>query len=127
MDFNIFGTALTPLRKAFAASYLKHEFSSAADVRDRLYLTSKEIIEGNLVRFQGFLDRISELVLLKNLPIHVEVRVAKSGEIFPIEFNPMRFAGWCTTDLAYYAYGINVYECFWQQREPDWKHRWDLL
>ncbi|MHB1654484.1 MAG: ATP-grasp domain-containing protein [Desulfitobacteriaceae bacterium] len=100
---------------------LKHEFASETDVRDRLYLTSKDIIDANLKRFQDFLNQIGDLVSLINLPLHVEVRVSKAGEIFPIEFNPMRFAGWCTTDIAYYAYGINVYEYFWRQKEPDWK------
>jgi len=42
-------------------------------------------------------------------------------QVIPIEVNPMRFAGWCTTDLAYYAYGINVYEYYIKQLEPDWK------
>ncbi|KLU62406.1 carbamoyl phosphate synthase-like protein [Peptococcaceae bacterium CEB3] len=99
---------------------LQHEFASAADVRDRLYYTSKGIIESNLTRFQHFLDRIGELTPLENLPLHIEVRVTPTGEIYPIEFNPMRFAGWCTTDIAADAYGINVYEYFWQNREPNW-------
>ena len=64
---------------------------------------------------------VSDLLLETVLPLHIEVRVGKTGDIFPIEFNPMRFAGWCTTDLAYYAYGINVYEYFWRQWEPDWQ------
>src|SRR6056297_4317918 len=34
----------------------------------------------------------------------------------------MRFAGWCTTDIAYYAYGINVYEYFFKQKKPDWEN-----
>ncbi len=57
---------------------------------------------------------------ISNFPVHVEVRVDKSGNVIPIEVNPMRFAGWCTTDLAYYAYGINVYELYFQQKKPDW-------
>ena len=32
----------------------------------------------------------------------------------------MRFAGWCTTDVSKYAWGINVYECFFNQTRPDW-------
>ena len=99
---------------------LKHEFASETDVRDRLYLTSKDIIEANLQRFQDFLKDIGGLTSLVNLPLHVEVRVNKTGEVFPIEFNPMRFAGWCTTDIAYFAYGINVYEYFWKQKQPVW-------
>ena len=100
---------------------LKHEFASETDVRDRLYMTSKDIIEANLQKFQDFLNDIGGLTSLVNLPLHVEVRVNEIGEIFPIEFNPMRFAGWCTTDIAYYAYGLNVYEYFWKQKQPVWE------
>ena len=32
----------------------------------------------------------------------------------------MRFAGWCTTDVAKYAWNINVYECFNNQIRPNW-------
>lgn len=33
----------------------------------------------------------------------------------------MRFAGWCTTDIAYYAYGINVYDYYFKQKKPCWE------
>ena len=52
--------------------------------------------------------------------MHIEVRVTDDGKIIPIEVNPMRFAGWCTTDVAKYAWGINVYEYFYKQKRPDW-------
>ena len=52
--------------------------------------------------------------------MHIELRVTKDDEIIPIEINPMRFAGWCTTDVAKYAWGINVYESFFEQKRPDW-------
>jgi hypothetical protein len=32
----------------------------------------------------------------------------------------MRFSGWCTTDVAKYAWGINVYEYLLNQQKPDW-------
>ena len=32
----------------------------------------------------------------------------------------MRFAGWCLCDLAYHAFGINVYEYYFNQIKPDW-------
>lgn len=35
--------------------------------------------------------------------------------------NPIRFAGWYTADIAYYAYGINVNRYFLEGLEPDWK------
>ena len=52
--------------------------------------------------------------------MHLEVRVSADGSCIPIEVNPMRFAGWCTTDLAHYAYGLNVYEDYFRQTAPNW-------
>jgi hypothetical protein len=42
--------------------------------------------------------------------------------LLPIEVNPMRFGGWCTTaDMTYLAYGFNPYEAYYHERKPDWK------
>lgn len=100
---------------------LKHLFSSSEDVSDRVYITSKQIIEENLETFTTFLQKMGELVDLRNFPMHIEFRVDENNNIAPIEVNPMRFAGWCVTDIAWYAFGINVYEFFFSQKQPDWK------
>ncbi len=100
---------------------LKHLFSSDKDVRDRVYVTSKEIIEQKLKRFTTFLKDIGNLTGLKNFPLHVEVRIDESGELAPIEINPMRFGGWCTTaDMTFYAFGINSYEYYLLDKIPKW-------
>ena len=99
---------------------LEHPFSSNGDVSDRIYFTSKKIMRKYLIAFRDVLTSIGKATGISNFPVHVEVRVDKSGNVIPIEVNPMRFAGWCTTDLAYYAYGINVYEHYFQQKKPDW-------
>ena len=40
----------------------------------------------------------------------------------PIEINPLRFGGWCTTaDLLGIATGVSPYEYFLENRKPDWK------
>jgi hypothetical protein len=104
-------------------SILKHIFSSAADVSDRVYSTSTQIVAENLARFERFLAGIIDLAGLRNFPMHVEVRVDAAGRVFPIEINPMRFGGWCTTpDLMYHAYGFNAYEHYFADRAPDWEH-----
>ena len=99
---------------------LEHPFSSNGDVSDRVYFTSKNIIRKYLIAFRDVLTSIGKATGISNFPVHVEVRVDKSGNVIPIEVNPMRFAGWCTTDLAYYAYGINVYEHYFHSKRPDW-------
>lgn len=106
--------------KAIILNIFEHPFVNSTDVSDRAYITSAKIIRSNLENFQNILNNIGETLSIKNFPIHIEFRITKSGKVIPIEINPMRFAGWCTTDLAYYAYGINIYEYFYKQEVPDW-------
>jgi hypothetical protein len=99
----------------------KHLFSSSDDVSDRVYITSKEIIENNLEQFSEFLQEIGKLSDVRNFPVHVELRRDQAGLVLPIEINPMRFGGWCTTaDMTYFAYGFNPYVLFFSQGRPDW-------
>ncbi len=101
---------------------LKHTFSSDDDVSDRVYTTSKNIIEGNLEEFTDFVSVLGDLTGVKNFPVHIELRRDERGRICPIEVNPMRFGGWCSTaDLTFHAYGFNPYLCFYSQKKPDWK------
>ncbi len=101
---------------------LEHLFSSATDVSDRVYLTGEETIRNNLDRFTGFLADVGKLAGLKNFPVHVEMRVDEVGKIVPIEINPLRFGGWCTTaDLTALAFGFNPYVAFLEDNRPDWE------
>jgi carbamoylphosphate synthase large subunit len=98
----------------------KHLFSSDADVSDRVYYTSKDIIEEQLKPFTQFLEEVGKRAKLRNFPLHVEVRI-ENGTVLPIEINPMRFGGWCTTaDLTTKAFDFNPYIYFQQQLTPDW-------
>lgn len=100
---------------------LHHMFSSSTDVSDRVYSTSKRIISKYKKSVEEFLKTIGEKADLKNFPLHVEVRIDKKGVIKPIEINPQRFGGWCTTgDLAWYAFKFNSYQYFIQNKEPNW-------
>jgi hypothetical protein len=100
---------------------LHHIFTSEKDVSDRVYSTSPEIIERLYGPIMDFLRNIGDKVNLRNFPLHVEIRIDKAGKITPIEVNPMRFGGWCTTaDLTWFAYGINSYASFFNNLKPEW-------
>ncbi len=100
----------------------KHVFSSNDDVGDRLYMTSKEIILENLKSFTGFIKKIGDIAKLQNFPLHTEVRVNKSGEIVPIEINPLRFGAWCTTaDATWFSFQMNPYEYYFSDSVPEWE------
>lgn len=101
----------------------KHLFSSDKDVSDRIYITSKEIIEENLAPFTKWLQQVGDIVGVRNFPVHVEIRRTANGEIVPIEVNPMRFGGWCSTaDMTAAAYGFNPYVYYFEGERPDWEH-----
>ena len=103
-------------------SIYHHRFSTGKDVNDRVYTTSQEIIERHLPTMQEFLNTLGAQVNFKNFPFHVEVRIDKNGAIIPIEVNPMRFGGWCTTaDLSYFAFGFNAYLYFLNGIKPNWE------
>ncbi|MEA3360660.1 MAG: ATP-grasp domain-containing protein [Thermodesulfobacteriota bacterium] len=102
-------------------SILKHTFSSDTDVSDRVYISSKKIIESNLKEFTEFAGKIGSLAGVKNFPVHIEIRRDNDGTLLPIEVNPMRFGGWCTTpDISFLAYGFNPYLYYYSQKKPNW-------
>ncbi len=99
----------------------EHYFGSSEDLGDRLYQSRPELFDELYSPFLSKLQTIGDLAQLKNFPVHVEVRQRPDGQIIPIEVNPMRFGGWCTTaDLAGLSYGINPIEMFLNQEKPDW-------
>lgn len=101
---------------------LNHKFSSETDVSDRVYSTSKEIVLNHKKSIEKFLRPIGEKAELRNFPAHVEIRIDDKGRIRPIEMNPLRFGGWCTTgDLSWYAFGFNSYSYYMNNKKPDWE------
>ena len=106
--------------KPVVLNILHHRFSGEQDMSDRLYVTSAKIIEERLRPIEKFLTDIAALGDYRGLPVHAEVRIDPMGHVRPIEINPLRFAGWCSTDIAYYGYGLSVYEHFAKRTRPDW-------
>jgi len=99
----------------------QHLFASEKDVSDRVYFTSKELIQTYLQQFSQFIESLGKQANIKNFPVHIEVRVDDQGKLVPIEVNPMRFGGWCTTaDLTHLATNLNPYHCFLKNIKPDW-------
>lgn len=102
-------------------SIFRHTFSSDSDVSDRVYTTSKEIVESNLEEFTPFVEKIGTLAGVKSFPVHIELRREDDGTLLPIEVNPMRFGGWCSTaDMTFHAYGFNPYLCYYLHEKPNW-------
>ena len=113
--------------RAVVLNVLRHPFASATDVRDRIYTTSKKFVRRLLPTLETTLAQIGatavnalDTTLDVAFPLHAEFRVAADGSLVPIEINPGRFAGWHTTELAFYAYGVDLYEMLARGLRPDW-------
>ncbi len=105
--------------EAVILNIFHHPFFDDKDVSDRAYYTSKGIIQKYHDKLKLLLDKIGKEIGYKNFPFHIELRIDKD-KIIPIEINPMRFCGWCITDIAKNAWNINVYEYFLNQLKPNW-------
>ncbi len=107
--------------KPVVMNIMEHIFSSKQDVSDRLYCTSTEIVRKLIKKVELFLSKMNQTAKLKNFPLHLEIRI-DNDQIIPIEGNPMRFGGWCTTpDLAFHAWGFNPYLYYFNQQKPNWE------
>lgn len=108
--------------QAVILNILEHRYAGPEDVSDRLYVSSKPIIEALEPQASKFLDDINRLAGIRSFPLHAEFRRDGSGRLVPIEVNPLRFGGWCTTgDFAHFAWGFNTYELFMNGARPDWE------
>ena len=105
--------------KAIILNVMKHTFTSDADVSDRLYSTSADIIRSKLEPLTSLLTEANALIGARNFLAHVELR-DNGQRLYPIEYNPLRFCGWCTTDIAKYAYGINTCDYYLRDMVTDW-------
>jgi hypothetical protein len=107
---------------AVLLNVLHHLFASGTDTSDRVYSTSKAIIQKYKSELEVFLSTIGAALGLKNFPAHAEVRIDENGKIIPIEINPLRFGGFCTTaDLLGVTLDFNIYKCFYENKKPDWE------
>jgi hypothetical protein len=100
---------------------MKRMFVNTADTSDRIYYTSTSIINETLDETTELAKKLGKTLDIKLFPFHLEARRNKSGELIPIEINPMRFAGVGVSDLSFYAFGINNLEYYFSQKEPNWE------
>jgi hypothetical protein len=95
-------------------------FKDAEDTSDLVYYTRRSLVRRHYAAIFDFLVRLGDLFDLKRFPMHLELRLTPQGQLVPIEVNPLRFAGLGTTEIAEYAYAINVYKHFLRETRPDW-------
>ena len=106
--------------KANILNILRHDFASADDTSDRLYITNHDIVDDTYDKFMDWLDSVNKVIGARDFPVHVEIRM-KDDDIIPIEFNPLRFAGLGGTDISYHGLGFRTYEAYLKETPIDLK------
>jgi hypothetical protein len=100
-----------------------HLFSSGTDVSDRVYTTSVSMRKEVYQTVYETLELINSDKSFRVFPMHAELRISEIHGCIPIEVNPMRFGGWCTTaDLNGYAQAFGQYNAYLEQAHPDILH-----
>lgn len=98
---------------------LRHDFANAEDTADRLYVCGKQIMLEKKQLMLDFLKQANEHCKVSGFPVHVEVRES-NGVVYPIEFNPLRFAGLGGTEISQMAFGFYTFAHYLQNTEPNW-------
>ncbi len=106
--------------KANILNILRHDFASADDTSDRLYITNHDIVDDTYDKFMDWLDSVNKVIGARDFPVHVEIRM-KDDDVIPIEFNPLRFAGLGGTDISYHGLGFRTYEAYLKETPIDLK------
>ena len=102
----------------------EHPFSSEKDVSDRLYNTSKKLFDNYLKPFRDSISRLNEVLNIKNIPVHIELRMDENNKILPIEINPLRFTGLCLNDLHSHISGKHPLSYYFSKTKPDYEAMW---
>jgi len=89
-----------------------------------IYYTGRDIFNEYKQIFEEIFVNFNKKFGIKNFPIHCEFKI-NNEKIIPIEFNPLRFGGFGLADLTFYAFNINPFEYFFQNKEPNWNDIWN--
>ena len=88
-----------------------------------LYYSSNSVFRELYDQAMTFFQKLNNLLHVSRLPIHSEFRL-RAGELVPVELNALRFGGMGLTNLSYYAFGLNAYQCLIHDSKPDWDAIW---
>ncbi|MFM2090194.1 MAG: hypothetical protein RLZZ127_683 [Planctomycetota bacterium] len=106
--------------EAVVLGILQHDFADPDDVSDTLYWTSRAILRRHLDACRALLRRLNGVLGLRDFPFHLEVRADPRHGLVPIEMNPLRFAGYGTCEIGWWAFAVDPYEHFIAGTAPDW-------
>jgi hypothetical protein len=88
-----------------------------------LYYSSREVFNLIYQPAMEFFAMLNDHLKVRAFPIHAEFKLNEGG-LVPVELNPLRFGGAGLANLGFYAFGLNAYQCFVDDRRPDWERIW---
>ena len=88
-----------------------------------IYYSSKTVFEEIYDKAKYFFTELNKILKVKNFAMHSEFKL-NDGQLIPIEINPMRFGGMGLGNMIFHALGVNPYQYFLEEREPDWRGIW---
>lgn len=99
----------------------QHLFIDEYDISDQLYCTNTLILQKNLKKIEGGLNKLARFFNLYDFAVHAEIRIDENQEVQFIEVNPARFSGTDSPKLVYHFCKINPFEYFFYNIKPDWQ------
>ncbi len=88
-----------------------------------LYYSSKEVFDKTYDKAITFFKKLNEILNVKNIVLHAEFKY--DSEFIPVEINAMRYGGVGLGNLIYHSIGLNPYQCFKEEKTPNWTEIWE--
>jgi ATP-grasp domain len=89
-----------------------------------IYYSSKNVFDDIYAKAKHFFTALNKILKVKNFAMHSEFKL--NGEnLVPIEINSMRFGGMGLGNMVFHGLGVNPYQYFFEDREPNWKAIWE--
>jgi len=95
-----------------------HLFEGEEDMRDLVYVSDAAMLRTLAPRVEAMLRALASRLGICRFPFHLEFRL-RQDRLQVVELNPMRFGGFGLADLGAFAFGIDSYACFFEQKKPD--------
>ena len=88
-----------------------------------IYYSSKSVFDEIYDKAKYFFTELNKILKVKNFAMHSEFKL-NDEQLIPIEINSMRFGGMGLGNMIFHTAGVNPYQYFVEEREPNWEAIW---
>ena len=101
-----------------------HPMPSNLNYLHVIYYSSKQVFDKIYEKAKYFFKALNKELKVKNFAMHSEFKL-NGNQLFPIEINAMRFGGMGLGNMIFHALGVNPYQYFLDDKEPNWQKIWE--